>query len=285
VLLMELLQLELAYRRRAGERPTLADYLPRFPGDEALLRRAFEGASNSHDGGDPATWNWKPAPPAEKAASTVAHPPADGEAEGGAGASRELAATVAAAPTMPGYEILGELGRGAFGVVYKAWHARLKRVTALKMILSGEHAGEAELARFKTETDAIARLQHPHIVQIYEVDEHNGAPYFALEFCAGGGLDKKLAGAPLPPGEAARLVETLAGAVQAAHDRHVLHRDLKPANVLLTEDGRPKVTDFGLAKKLDDAGQTQSGAVMGTPSYMAPEQAAGAKAVGPAADV
>ena len=119
------------------------------------------------------------------------------------------------------------------------------------MILAGGHAGEADLARFRTEAEAVARLQHPNIVQIYEVGEHDGLPFFSLEFCAGGSLDKKLAGTPLPPKEAAALVETLARAMQAAHDKGVIHRDLKPANVLLTEDGTPKITDFGLAKKLD----------------------------------
>ena len=173
------------------------------------------------------------------------------------------------------------------GVVYKARHLKLGRVVALKMILAGGHAGAADLARFKTEAEAVARLQHPNIVQIFEVGEHGGLPFLSLEFCGGGSLDKKLAGTPLPPKEAAALVETLARAVQAAHDKGVVHRDLKPANVLLTEDSTPKITDFGLAKKLDaDAGQTRTGAVMGTPSYMAPEQAGGKTAeMGPACDV
>jgi serine/threonine-protein kinase len=187
---------------------------------------------------------------------------------------------------LPGYEILGELGRGGMGVVYKAWQVRLKRVVALKMILAGAHASGADLARFRAEAEGIARLQHPNIVQVYEVGEHEGRPFFSLEFCGGGSLGRKLNGKPLPPDEAATLTETLARAVQAAHDKHIIHRDLKPANVLLTEDGTPKVTDFGLAKRLDEAGQTQSGTVVGTPSYMAPEQAAGkGKAIGPAADV
>jgi tetratricopeptide (TPR) repeat protein len=176
---------------------------------------------------------------------------------------------------VPGYEILGELGRGGMGVVYRARQIAAGRVVALKMILAGGHAGPADLLRFKTEAEAVARLQHPHIVGVYEVGEHQGRPFFSLEFCAGGTLEKKLAGTPLPPPQAARLVETLAGAVQAAHDKQVIHRDLKPANVLLTEDGTLKVTDFGLAKKLDEAGQTQSGSILGTPSYMAPEQAGG----------
>ncbi len=191
-----------------------------------------------------------------------------------------------ALPIFPGYEILAVLGRGGMGVVYQARDAKLKRLVALKVILAGDHAGEDEHGRFRAEAEAIARLQHPNIVQIHEVGEHDGKPFLSLEYCAGGSLDKKLAGTPLPPMEAARLVQTLAGAVQAAHQARVIHRDLKPANVLLAADGTPKITDFGLAKKLDDVGRTQSGAIMGTPSYMAPEQAAGeTKYQGPGADI
>jgi tRNA A-37 threonylcarbamoyl transferase component Bud32 len=188
---------------------------------------------------------------------------------------------------IPGYEIVGELGRGGMGVVYRARQTKLNRLVALKMILAGGHASEADLARFVTEAEAIARLQHPNIVQIYEVGEFGGLPFFSLEFCPGGSLDKKLAGTPMSPREAAALVETLARAMQVAHEKGVIHRDLKPANVLLAEDGTPKVTDFGLAKKLDDAaGQTASGVIMGTPSYMAPEQAGGkSKDIGPHTDV
>jgi serine/threonine-protein kinase len=126
----------------------------------------------------------------------------------------------------------------------------------------------------------------PNIIQIYDVGEQNGLPYFSLEYCSGGSLDKRLAGTLLPPKEAAALVATLARAMHAAHEKGIVHRDLKPANVLLTADGTAKVTDFGLAKKLDRVGQTQTGAIMGTPSYMAPEQAAGqTREVGVGADV
>jgi WD40 repeat protein len=186
---------------------------------------------------------------------------------------------------VPGYEIVRQLGRGGMGVVYQARDLALGRAVALKMILAGAHAGAEELARFRTEAEAVARVQHSNIVQIHEVGEHGGYPYFSLEFCPGGSLDRRLGGTPMDPREAAVLVQTLARAMQAAHDKGVIHRDLKPANVLLAEDGTPKVTDFGLAKKLDEAGQTATGAVMGTPSYMAPEQAAGRKDIGPAADV
>jgi tRNA A-37 threonylcarbamoyl transferase component Bud32 len=184
------------------------------------------------------------------------------------------------------YELLEELGRGGMGVVYKARQMKVNRLVALKMILAGGHAGAGELARFRAEAQAVARLQHPNIVQVYEVGEHEGRPFFSMEYCPGGGLDRKLQGTPLPPQEAARLVEVLARAVHAAHRQQVVHRDLKPANVLLAADGTPKLTDFGLAKRLDDSGQTPSGAVMGTPSYMAPEQSGGkSRATGPAADV
>ncbi len=187
---------------------------------------------------------------------------------------------------IPGYEILGELGRGGMGVVYKARHLKLGRLVALKMILAGGHAGEADLARFRTEAEAIARVKHANIIQIYEIGEHEGKPYFSLEFCVGGSLAQKIAGTPMLPKDAARLVEKLARGMEAAHQEDIIHRDLKPANVLLASDGTPKITDFGLAKKLDDAGQTQSGAIMGTPSYMAPEQAGGKnKDLGPACDV
>jgi WD40 repeat protein len=192
--------------------------------------------------------------------------------------------SLGAAP--PGYEFLGELGRGGMGVVYKARHLQLDRVVALKMILSGGHASSEELARFKDEARAIARLQHPNIVQVHDVGEQGGLPYFSLEYCPGGSLDKKLAGTPLPPKEAAALVKTLAQAMQAAHEKGIVHRDLKPANVLLAADGTAKVTDFGLAKKLEEAGRTATGSVLGTPSYMAPEQAGGQKGrIGPATDV
>jgi serine/threonine-protein kinase len=171
--------------------------------------------------------------------------------------------------------------------VYKARHVPLKRVVALKMILSGAHAGPDGLARFRAEAEAVARLAHPNIVQIYEIGEHDHLPFFALEFVDGCSLDRRLAERPPSPRQAAGLVETLARAVHAVHQKGVVHRDLKPGNVLLAADGTPKVTDFGLAKQLGDGqGRTASGAVLGTPSYMAPEQAAGnPRAIGPATDV
>src|SRR5262245_13930754 len=183
------------------------------------------------------------------------------------------------------YEVLGELGRGGMGVVHKARQACPGRVVALKMVLAGEYADPGRRARFLAEGDALARLAHPNIVQIHEVGTHDGLPFLALEYVSGGSLADRLRGAPQPPRQAAELVETLARAVQHAHAHGVVHRDLKLQNVLLGEDGRPRVSDFGLARH-ERPGLTATGELLGTPSYMAPEQAAGGgQAVGPAADV
>jgi WD40 repeat protein len=188
---------------------------------------------------------------------------------------------------VPGYELLGELGRGGMGIVYKARQLGLGRVVALKMVLYAAHADEQQRRRFQAEAEAVARLQHPNIVQVFEVGEHDGLPFYSLEFCPGGSLASRLNGTPWPAGPSAEFVAVLAVAVQAAHEAGVVHRDLKPGNVLLAADGTPKITDFGLAKKLDEAhGLTQSGSILGTPSYMAPEQAEGkTREVSPAADV
>jgi serine/threonine protein kinase/tetratricopeptide (TPR) repeat protein len=190
-------------------------------------------------------------------------------------------------PLVLGYEILSELGRGGMGVVYKARQFGLNRLVALKMVLAGAHAGATQLARFHTEAEAVAHLLHPNIVQIYEVGNHDGLPYFSLEYVDGGSLADKIAGQPQKVKEAAQMIEILALAMAFAHQHGIIHRDLKPANVLMTRDGLPKITDFGLAKRLeDDSSQTKSGTLMGTPNYMAPEQAHGkVSEMGPLTDV
>lgn len=189
--------------------------------------------------------------------------------------------------SVPGYEIIAELGRGGMGVVYKARHIRLNRLVALKVLLAGAHASGEQLKRLQSEAEALARLQHANVVQIFEVGEHHGQPFLALEFVEGGSLAKRLDADVLTSLEAASLVETLARAVHVAHLHQIVHRDLKPGNILLSADGTPKVTDFGLAKLLDgDGTQTESGAILGTINYMAPEQAEGrTHDIGPLADV
>jgi len=185
------------------------------------------------------------------------------------------------------YEVIRELARGGMGVVFLARQISLNRPVAVKMILAGQLANETDVKRFYTEAEAAANLDHPGIVPIYEVGQHEGQHYFSMGFVEGQSLAQKLAAGPLPPREAAALMVKVAGAIEYAHERGVIHRDLKPANILLDRGGNPRVTDFGLAKKLEgDSGLTDSGQIMGTPSYMPPEQAGGKRGeVGPAADV
>ncbi|MBI3785996.1 MAG: protein kinase [Deltaproteobacteria bacterium] len=220
-------------------------------------------------------------------------------------AATAIQATIAA-PFLSDYELLGELGRGGMGVVYKARQVKLKRLVALKMMLAGAHAGTIERDRFRREAEAIASLQHPHIVQIHEVGEIASQPYFSMELVEGTSLQRKLDGTPHPSRSAARLIELLARTIHFAHQNNIVHRDLKPGYVLLAASptsnssqtdadeiemlrfyGTPKIMDFGLAKRLDNqANQTHTGDLLGTPSYMAPEQAAATKGeIGPATDV
>ena len=185
------------------------------------------------------------------------------------------------------YEIRQELGRGGMGVVYLALQISLNRLVALKVIKAGLMADASELERFKNEAEAVARLDHPGIVPVYEVGEHEGQRYFSMKLVDGSNLAEQIASYRDDPCATAVLMIGIAGAVEHAHSRGILHRDLKPANLLLDKQRRPLITDFGLARRLgDDSGLTQSGAILGTPSYMAPEQAAGNFAVvGPTADV
>jgi WD40 repeat protein/tRNA A-37 threonylcarbamoyl transferase component Bud32 len=192
-------------------------------------------------------------------------------------------------PALEGFDVERELGRGGMGVVYKARHRTLARDCALKLIANAALAGTEELERFRTEARLAAGLNHPNIVHVYEVGEHEGLPWFALEYVEGYSLDQRIDGQPQPALSSAALVETLARAVHFAHQKQIIHRDLKPANVLLSADGVPKVADFGLAKQLHTARSiTEPGAIIGTPSYMAPEQAWGKseiRQVGPTTDV
>ena len=289
--LLDLVYHEFLLRRRHGDVPTSGEYCRRFPEHGDVLQAQLE---------------------LDRALDTEPSARAGGRTD-----EAEL-------PTVAGYDVLRELGRGGMGVVYLARHRALKRLVALKMILAGAYADPDQRVRLRTEAEAVARLRHPNLIEIYEVGEQDGRPFLALEYVDGGSLDKYLAGRPQPARAAAALAETLSRAMHAAHQRGVLHRDLKPANILLqelaTDEHRytqrkdktggqtspsdtpysirvdqyssvantlPKITDFGLAKQIDaDGGRTPSGAILGTPSYMAPEQATGkVHALGPAADV
>lgn len=306
----ELLKVDVHYRQRTPDHPSVAEYRSRFPDVDSVWLRALL------------------APPSSRALR---------ESPEAMFAPKPSSNDLSVLPSVPGYEVLELIGHGGMGVVYKARQLNLNRLVALKMVLAGELAGPETLARFRAEARAVAQLQHPNLVQIYEVGEHGGRPYLAFEYIAGGGLDQRLRGEPQPPSAAAKLIKTLANAIQFAHARGIVHRDLKPANILLSTSGKPpaneprtamlsggsasaasqpaspadrrpssslenmtlsgtelsgiygfpKISDFGLAKDLEnDSQQTKSGAILGTPSYMAPEQATGrASAIGPATDV
>ncbi|MEX2561182.1 MAG: serine/threonine-protein kinase, partial [Pirellulales bacterium] len=185
------------------------------------------------------------------------------------------------------YELLFEIARGGMGVVYKARQLKLNRDVAVKMILAGQLASADDVSRFHVEAEAAAHLDHPGIVPVYEVGEHEGCHFFSMGFVEGTSLAAQLAQGPLEPSATAELMVDVCDAIQYAHEQGVIHRDLKPQNILLDKQGRPRVTDFGLAKRVaKDSGLTSDGAVLGTPNYMPPEQAAGhTDKIGPAADV
>ena len=279
-LFRELLAIELESRRSLGEAPEAPEYRTRFPGHRTAVDETF--ASLSVNGPTLASL--------EKSARRGQTFGASGTRFGEPGTNlppAELNTVVISALRSAGYEVLGELGRGGMGVVYLARKVALNRLCALKMILAGAHAGSVAQARFRAEAEAIARLRHPDIVQIYHVGEVEALPFLELEYLQGGGLDQALNGSPRPSKTAAALVEVMARAIAVAHELGIVHRDLKPANVLLDENGRPKVADFGLAKILgSEGGLTKTSAVLGSPSYMAPEQAEGiASKVGPRTDI
>jgi serine/threonine-protein kinase len=287
----QLITEEYRVRRRFGDQPAREEYYRRFPGREAELAESFADVEKSLAAlSDPANHAGRTATPlvagapADPAASRNGDLPVDSHAVRHEATTRETASEGFLPRRFGDYELLDEIGRGGMGVVYKAVHRTLKRTVALKMILRGELASREELDRFRTEAEAVARLDHPNIVPIYEVGEHNNQPYFGMKFIDGCCLAQQPS---TDPRSAAELMVKVARAVHHAHQRGVLHRDLKPGNILLDKTGEPYVSDFGLARPADGSRQlTQSGAVVGTPSYMAPEQAEGNKGtVTPATDV
>jgi hypothetical protein len=292
LVLLDLAAAEYDLRRRREPELGVSDYLSRFPGHEPALKERL-----TRD--------------AVPDAQTLCSPNSANQATLTPAAGRRSAQHIGA---IPGYELLEEIGRGGMGVVWKARQHGLDRLVAVKLILAASQARPEVLARFRAEAQALARIQHPHIIQIHEIGEWRpdgsttALPFFAMEYVHGAGLDKFCAATPQSPLDAAALIQTLAEAIHTAHQQGIIHRDLKPANVLLSggrkspesEDPQdsgglrpplseliPKITDFGLAKRLEGGdAQTKTGDILGTPSYMAPEQARGKAAeVGPATDV
>ena len=271
VLFRELLNVELELRHSNGERPDVRSYYRRFPDLTDVIDAAFEargarvteahaGHTSDQDG---------------ESTVTFLDPIATGDETS---VRTELDFSMHQHPSLPGYEILGELGRGGMGVVLKARQVSLNRTVALKLIKSGVFASESELLRFQNEAEAVAQLDHPHIVPIYEIGQHAGRHFFSMKLIDGAGLNKRLAEFAGDPRSAAQIIAIIALAVHHAHQRGILHRDLKPANILLDSDGQPHVTDFGLAKQIKGDGDlTESGAPVGTPAYMSPEQATGGR--------
>jgi eukaryotic-like serine/threonine-protein kinase len=256
----ELVLAEFEFRRRHEQQLDGEAYLQRFPACREILAARFLGAATLRTDqladGDRTT----PRPPV-------------------------FESEIPDRPCVSGYEIVEELGRGAVGVVYKARQIALNRFVALKMLHASWRSDAEQRTRFRKEVETIALLQHPNIVQVYDVGEHEGQPFFTMEFLDGGSVAKHCQGRPQPPKASAELVEILARAMHAVHAKGIVHRDLKPSNVMRTAEGCPKITDFGLAHR-ESSDLTATGDVLGTPSYMAPEQAAGkVRPVGPAADV
>jgi serine/threonine-protein kinase len=279
----ELLILEIELRREAGETPFPDEYRARFPGAAASIDVIFSKAADPGGAGSQAETVVVP-----ETGEVFAHAMRESAADGAGSRPSKSAPT----NVIGEYELLEEIARGGMGVVFKARHQGLKRLVALKMILSGHLATFEERARFRREAELAANLDHPNIVPIFEVAEFQGSPFFSMKLVEGESLARQIAARKkrqmvYHPEEAARLTATLARAVEYAHERGFLHCDLKPSNILMDREGRPHITDFGLAKRTrEDSSVSASGAVMGTPSYMAPEQASGLrKALSPATDV
>ena len=263
LLLEELLRVERELLQRAGAEPDVEEYHRRFPDSAALIDAVFGPESERSDPTDPRHVG----PDAATTGPITPGGDADDEQEPAPGTHVRY---------FGDYELIREIGRGGMGIVYKARQISLNRPVALKMIRSAALATEDELRRFQNEAEAIALLDHPHIVPILEVGNHDGQRYFSMKLIGGSSLDKKLVDYATDPKSAATLLKKAAEAVHHAHQRGILHRDLKPANILLDEHGNPVVTDFGLAKRVvGDSELTYSGAIVGTPAYMAPEQASG----------
>lgn len=297
--------------QRAGRRVERSELLDRYPDLASELRAFFadndrmkalaepprgEEIASVQPGEETTTFPSRVTVPQDGAADQATLPPSPGglaevstlpPTEAMAASDGSAKEPDSSARRFGDYELLEEIARGGMGVVYKARQVSLNRIVALKMILAGQLAGEEDVRRFYAEAEAAAHLDHPGIVPIFEVDEHEGQHYFSMGYVEGQSLAARVADGPLPVREAVRLAKKVAEAVAYANEQGVIHRDLKPANVLLDKDGQPRVTDFGLAKRVEsESGLTATGQILGTPSYMPPEQAAGnTDRIGPASDV
>src|SRR5579871_4359089 len=269
----------------AGNPPERSELLAKYPQFADELRAFFDDLDGVEQAAaplreiampkDPANAETLPPPPSNPADVSTLAPQAD-SSKGPLGVVRYFG----------DYELLEEIARGGMGVVYKGRQVSLNRIVAVKMILAGQLASAADVQRFKTEAEAAANLDHPNILPIYEVGEHEGQHYFSMKLIDGGSLADAIRNKTLTMRQSVELLTKVAQAVHYAHQRRILHRDLKPANVLLDKSGTPYVTDFGLAKKVEgDGALTHTGAILGTPNYMAPEQASAKKNLSTAVDV
>lgn len=292
-LLRELLALEIDYRRQRGQVLDTTEVMANFPRQAGAATGSLAG-SDACQGTDPTCGPTRAWP--DQRGEAV--PSALSSTENGNSCDFDLThfsclprrshVSVLPAETRIGnYELLEEIARGGMGVVFKARQVNLNRIVAVKMILSGEFAGQKEVDRFRGEAEAAAHLKHPHIVSIYEIGEERGLAYFSMEYIDGQDLHEALRNGPWSPQRAAELMQTTAEAVQYAHAHGIIHRDLKPRNILLDHDGQPHVTDFGLARRQGaDQHLTVTGQVLGTPGYMPPEQAKNrSHEIGPESDV
>jgi serine/threonine protein kinase len=292
-LLVDLIYSEFCLREELGENPEPGEYLERFPQFAGELRSQFEIHEEIEADRRRLVADIDSSEKDVPALSETSHPKLTQTLVVRTGSPRADAPVAPADSLANGmgqfgdYEILAEISRGGMGVVYRAWQIPLKREVAIKVILSGRLASEHEVKRFYAEAEAAATLDHPNIVRIFQVGQHEGRHFFSMAYVDGPSLSDKLAEGAWAPHDAAGLVQQIADAVQYAHARGVVHRDLKPQNVLLTKDGQPHVTDFGLAKRLEGSSDlTSSGEILGTPSYMPPEQALGkTREIGPLSDV
>jgi serine/threonine protein kinase len=286
-LLLDFICSEFALREEQGETPTLAEYRGRFPDVAQQLQLLFDvlqaiGAEQSLPSMGPLSSLASRAPltPFPRSHGTIANARRKSGSEGGASGSNP--------PRQFGpYELLNEIARGGMGIVYKARQPKLDRIVAIKTILPQQFESDSAVRRFQIEAEAAAKLDHPGVVPIYDVGEQDGEHYLCMAYVDGESLATRLSRGPLPADDAARIVRDVAEAVHHAHERGIIHRDLKPANILIDNAGRPRVTDFGLARRQDVAGSlTADGSVIGTPAYMSPEQATGdSVTIGPLCDV